>query len=110
DALRGGLRQLRGEGGAWELATRLTAATAVFTAAWWRIREGLAPLRPDPEAGHAEDLVSMLRGKATTHRATGLETYLVTVSDHGMNASPLTARVIASTGPDAVSAVGRALR
>ena len=105
DALRGGLAQLPAEGSAWELATRLTAATAVFTAAWWRIREGLAPLRPDPEAGHAEDLVSMLRGKATTHRATGLETYLVTVSDHGMNASTFTARVIASTGSDAVSAV-----
>jgi citrate synthase len=47
----------------------------------------------------------MLRGKATTHRAGGLESYLVTVSDHGMNASTFTARVIASTGSDAVSAV-----
>ena len=105
DALRGGLAQLPSEGNSWELAIRLTAATAVFTAAWWRGREGLAPLRPDPEAGHAEDLVRMLRGKATTHRATGLETYLVTVSDHGMNASTFTARVVASTGSDAVSAV-----
>ena len=105
DALRGGLAQLPTEGSDWDLAVRLTAATAVFTAAWWRGREGLAPLRPDPEAGHAEDLVSMLRGKATAHRATGLETYLVTVSDHGMNASTFTARVIASTGSDAVSAV-----
>ena len=34
-----------------------------------------------------------------------LETYLATVSDHGMNASTFTARVIASTGSDAVSAV-----
>jgi citrate synthase len=105
DALRGGLAQVPADGVAWDLAVRLTAATAVFTAAWWRGREGLAPLRPDPEAGHAEDLVRMLRGKATTHRATGLETYLVTVSDHGMNASTFTARVIASTGSDAVSAV-----
>src|SRR6185295_12884476 len=105
DALRGGLAQLPSEGSDWKLAVRLTAATAVFTAAWWRRREGLAPLRPDPEAGQAEDLVSMLRGKATTHRATGLETYLVTVSDHGMNASTFAARVIASTGSDAVSAV-----
>jgi len=105
DALRGGLAQLPSEGSDWKLAVRLTAATAVFTAAWWRRREGLAPLRPDPEAGQAEDLVSMLRGQATTHRATGLETYLVTVSDHGMNASTFAARVIASTGSDAVSAV-----
>ncbi|HEY1334271.1 MAG TPA: citrate synthase [Myxococcaceae bacterium] len=105
DALRGGLAQLPSEGSDWELAVRLTAATAVFTAAWWRHREGLDPLRPEPEAGHAEDLVRMLRGKATAHRASGLEAYLVTVSDHGMNASTFTARVIASTGSDAVSAV-----
>ncbi|HVP61383.1 MAG TPA: citrate synthase [Myxococcaceae bacterium] len=105
DALRGALAQLPAEGSSWDLAVRLTAATAVFTGAWWRRREALDPLPPDPEAGHAEDLVSMLRGKATTHRASGLETYLVTVSDHGMNASTFTARVIASTGSDAVSAV-----
>ena len=47
----------------------------------------------------------MLRGKATAPRAAALETYLVTVSDHGMNASTFTARVIASTGSDMVSAV-----
>ena len=105
DALRGSLGQLPSRGSEWELAVRLTAATAVFAGAWWRLREGLAPLPPDPAAGHAEDLVSMLRGKATAHRAAGLEAYLVTVSDHGMNASTFTARVIASTGSDAVSAV-----
>jgi citrate synthase len=105
DALRGGLAQLPSDGSARDVAVRVTAATAVFTAAWWRRREGLAPLRPDPDAGHAEDLVRMLPGKATAHRATGLESYLVTVSDHGMNASTFTARVIASTGSDAVSAV-----
>ncbi|HZJ55031.1 MAG TPA: citrate synthase [Myxococcaceae bacterium] len=105
DALRGALGQLPSDGSAWDLSVRLTAAVAVFTAAWWRRREGLATLPPDPGAGHAEDLVSMLRGKATTHRASGLETYLVVVSDHGMNASTFTARVIASTGSDAVSAV-----
>src|SRR5690606_18703774 len=34
-----------------------------------------------------------------------LNTYLVTVSDHGMNASTFTARVIASTDSDIVSSV-----
>jgi len=109
DALRGAVGQLIAEGTPWDLGVRLTAAFAVFTAAWWRLREGLEPLRPDPEAGHAEDLVRMLRGKATAHRAAALETYLVTVSDHGMNASTFTARVITSTGSDAVSAVVGAL-
>ena len=105
DALRGSLGQLPSRGSEWELAVRLTAATAVFAGAWWRLREGLAPLPPDPAAGHAEDLVSMLRGKATAHRAAGLEAYLVTVSDHGMNASTFTARVIAGTGADFYSAI-----
>jgi citrate synthase len=38
-----------------------------------------------------------------------LDAYLVAVIDHGMNASTFTARVIASTGSDAVSAVAGAI-
>jgi citrate synthase len=37
-------------------------------------------------------------------RQDGIRAYLVTVSDHGLNASTFTARVIASTGSDLVSA------
>ncbi len=42
-------------------------------------------------------------------RTRGLETYLNTVVDHGLNASTFTARVITSTGSDLVSAVVGAL-
>ena len=42
-------------------------------------------------------------------RVRGLETYLNTVVDHGLNASTFTARVITSTGSDLVSAVVGAL-
>jgi citrate synthase len=42
-------------------------------------------------------------------RVRGLETYLNTVIDHGLNASTFTARVITSTGSDLVSAVVGAL-
>src|SRR5207253_2026106 len=42
-------------------------------------------------------------------RVRGLETYLNTVVDHGLNASTFTARVIASTGSDFVSAVTGAI-
>jgi citrate synthase len=38
-------------------------------------------------------------------RARALDAYLVTVSDHGMNASTFAARVVASTASDMVSAV-----
>jgi citrate synthase len=38
-------------------------------------------------------------------RTAALDAYLVTVSDHGMNASTFAARVVASTGSDLISAV-----
>jgi citrate synthase len=90
-----------------EVATHLllTGALAVFAGAWARRGRGLAPVRPDPTLSHAADLLRMVTGESQPERAAGLDAYLVTVSDHGLNASTFTARVIASTGSDAVSAV-----
>jgi citrate synthase len=52
----------------------------------------------------------MLTGEPPdAERVRGLETYLNTVIDHGLNASTFTARVITSTGSDLVSAVAGAL-
>lgn len=81
----------------------IAGATAVFVAAASRVRAGLAPIPPDASCSHAEDTLAMLGGAKT--RASALDAYLVTVSDHGMNASTFAARVIASTGSDMVSAV-----
>jgi len=86
--------------------SRLAGATAVFASAWFRRSEALDPVPPDPTLGHAADYLRMLRGTrpdAAAERA--LATYLVTVADHGMNASTYAARVVASTGSDAVSAL-----
>ena len=47
--------------------------------------------------------------EATPARVAGLSAYLVTVADHGMNASTFTARVVTSTGSDSVSAVVAAI-
>jgi len=47
----------------------------------------------------------MLGGGSDAARAAGVAAYLVTVADHGMNASTFTARVITSTGSDPVSAI-----
>ena len=103
DALRGALAQLDG-GDSDELS--LTAATAVFAAAWARLRAGAAPVAPDPSAGHAADYLAMANGRAPQPaQAAALDAYLVTVSDHGLNASTFAARVVASTGSDLVSAV-----
>ena len=89
---------------------RLAGATAVFAAAWFRTSRGLPPLAPAPELSHAADYLRMLHGEAPNTAATrALSTYLVTVADHGMNASTYAARVVASTGSDAVSAVVAAI-
>ena len=83
-----------------------TAAMAVFTASVLRARAGQAPVEPDPDRPHAEDFLHMLTGGAPfREHVKALETYLVTVSDHGLNASTFAARVIASTQAGTISAV-----
>jgi citrate synthase len=96
----------------------ITAAVAVFAAAWARRHNAagpLAPVAPDPALGHAEDYLRMATGSDQSEqpnwrrRAHALDSYLSTVAEHGMNASTFAARVVASTGSDAVSAVVAAL-
>jgi citrate synthase len=94
------------DGDSLELALRLTAAPAVFTAATARIKAGLAPVAPDPALGHAADILRMTRGApASPPEVAALDTYLVTVVDHGLNASTFAARVVASTRAGLTSAV-----
>jgi citrate synthase len=86
------------------------AAVPVFVAALARRRQGRAPVRPDPTLAHTEDFLRMMRGElASAAHVRALETYLVTVADHGMNASTFAARVIASTRAGLFSAVVGAL-
>ncbi|MBL8916964.1 MAG: citrate synthase [Archangium sp.] len=101
DALRAAMAQLPSSLD----ATHVTAAGGVFAAAWSRKRAGLAPIAPDPKLPHATDVLRMVKGEATDTLAAALDAYLVAVIDHGMNASTFTARVIASTQSDLVSAV-----
>ena len=87
-------------------ALRLAAAPAVFTPAVVRAQAGLPPVAPDPALGHAADVLRMLRGAAPSQaEAEALDAYLVTVSDHGLNASTFAARVVASTRAGLTSAV-----
>ena len=87
-------------------ALRLVAAPAVFTAAVTRAQAGAAPIAPDPTLGHAADVLRMTRGAAPTAAEVALlDAYLVTVSDHGLNASTFAARVVASTRAGLTSAV-----
>jgi citrate synthase len=86
------------------------AAVPVFVAALARRRQGLAPVRPDPNLAHTEDFLRMMRdAQPPAAHVRALETYLVTVADHGLNASTFAARVIASTRAGLFSAVVGAL-
>jgi citrate synthase len=86
------------------------AAVPVFVAAVARRREGHAPIAPDARIGHAADFLRMMHGEnAPTAHVCALETYLVSVAEHGLNASTFAARVIASTRAGLLSSVVGAL-
>jgi citrate synthase len=106
DALRAAVAQLPGE----TTVPEVIAAVGVFAAAWARCRAGQAPVPPDEQAPHAADLLRAIRGtRPSDAEAAAFEAYLVTVLDHGMNASTFTARVVASTGSDLVSCITAAI-
>jgi citrate synthase len=91
-------------------AVPLVARVPAAVASYHRMRQGLDPLAPRVDLGHAANFLFMLTGEVPDpEQVRGLETYLNTVVDHGLNASTFTARVIMSTGSDLVSAVVGAL-
>jgi len=111
EALRASTAHLsQGDSGGIDQSTELIAATAVFAAARTRTRAGKPPLAPDPTLDHAGDYLRMaLEHRPAKAAVDALNTYLVTVVDHGMNASTFAARVVASTNSDMVSAVVAAI-
>src|ERR1700744_1587920 len=86
-------------------ALAILGRVAVFTPAVVRLRQGLDPIAPDPERGHAEDVLRMLGAPADPAHVRALDAYLCTVIDHGLNASTFAARVVASTRAGLTSAV-----
>jgi len=109
DALRmaaGTLSLIEGAGDPREDAVTLVAAFPTIVATYWRLLRGEEPLAPREDLGHAASFLYLLSGEEpTAERTRGLETYLITVSDHGLNASTFTARVIVSTRSDLISAI-----
>lgn len=102
DGMRAGMALLP-DGDDLATALALIAAPATLLPALIRQSRGEAPIAPDPAIGHAADIVRMIGGDGTT--AFALDTYLVTVCDHGLNASTFAARVVASTQAPLGSAV-----
>jgi citrate synthase len=93
-----------------EAATMLTARFPTLIAAHARFSAGQEPIAPRADLSHAANFLYMVHGKEPDPiAARALDTYWVTVIDHGMNASTFAARVIASTRADLVSAVTGAI-
>ncbi len=88
------------------LALRITARMPALVAHHFRLQHGQAICEPPDHLGFAAGYLYMLEGREPDPvRVDGLNAYLVAVLEHGMNASTFTARVIASTDADMVSAV-----
>jgi citrate synthase len=84
----------------------LTAVFPTIVAAAYRRRQGKEIVEPRSDLAHAANLLWMMEGEdPPTERVRYLESYLVLLADHGLNASTFAARVIASTGSDLTSCV-----
>lgn len=91
-------------------ATKLTAVIGTVIAAWERIRSGQEPIAPSEERNLASDFLYMLKGvEPTEAEINAINTYLVLLADHGINASTFTSRVITSTLSDMYSAITGAI-
>src|ERR1044071_8935516 len=88
DALRASLAHLRSSNDDGVDAITAIGAAPVFVGAWTRKRAGHAPIAPNTVLGHAADYLRMSIGTTPSDDAVrALDAYLVTVIDHGMNAS-----------------------
>jgi Citrate synthase len=88
----------------------LVGAVGVAAAMAMRVAAGGALFAPEAKADHAADILRMARGRAAdAAEAAALDAYLVTVLDHGLNASTFTGRIVASTRAGDVSTVIAAL-
>lgn len=68
------------------------------------------PVEPHNDLSHAGNYLYMLTGgEPSEPQIRGLETYLNSVVDHGLNASTFTARSIVSTESDVISSVTGAI-
>lgn len=92
------------------IGLKLVAQFPTIVAAFERIRNGLAPVAPDPELSIAGNFLYMLRGEKPTPAATQvMDVALVLHAEHGANASTFVARATASTLTDVYSAITAAV-
>jgi citrate synthase len=91
-------------------ATRMTAQLPTIVAAGERLRQGLEPVRPNPELNIATNFLYMLKDKMPSEEdARIFDVCLILHADHELNASTFTARVVAATLADIYGAVTAAI-
>ncbi len=91
-------------------AIRLTGQVTAICAAWARIREGKEPVAPRKDLTLAQNFVYMLTGEEPDQSAANaIDTYMVLLTEHGMNASTFASRVTISTLSDMHSAIVSAI-
>lgn len=89
-----------------ERAVHITAGMPAIVAAYERLRTGQTPVPPRTDLSHAANFLWMLNGEEPPpSMSEALDAYLVCISDHGMNASTFTGRVVVSTMSDIYSGV-----
>ncbi len=88
----------------------LTARLPTILAAYDRLRGGEEPVAPRADLGHAANLLYMLTGKEPAPDAvSALESYLVMLAEHSLNASTFSARVTISAVSDYYAAITTAI-
>ncbi len=93
-----------------EKSVRMTAEMVSLVAAIRRLGDGLEPIAPLPELGHAANFLYMLNGKVPSADAEkAMDLILILHAEHGLNASTFAARVIAATLSDLHSAITGAI-
>jgi citrate synthase len=90
--------------------TKITAVMPTIAAAAYRISQRQEVIQPDLQLSHAENFLHMILGKeVSTSLSRGFEKSLVLYSEHELNASTFSARVITSTLSDVYSAITAAI-
>lgn len=91
-------------------ALRLLARIPTLIMASHRLGQGLEPVEPRADLGHAANLLYLMRGEeAAEHEVEALNVSLILYAEHGYNASTFTARVTASTLSGLYAAVTAAI-
>jgi citrate synthase len=119
DALRtlaSGLAQLDPQADATDPAAverigyRLIGKLPALLSAWDRRRRGLPSASADAQQSHAANILLMLHGQQPSAAAVqALNTYMVLLAEHGLNASTFAARVAISAHTDVYAAIVAAI-